>query len=196
MTRRELTAEEIEAFRRKVVDAARTLFVEHGVGGVTMRAIAVAIGCSPMRTYRYFDDREAVLEALRAEAFCGLADSQEEAAASSRSVRRRLDAIRAAYLRFGLEHPDSYRLMFSLESMRPPGEAFQKQATRAFGTLRTTVANAIEGGHLEGDADTVAHLIWVELHGVVSLHLSQKLNKGRSLEQIAAASPWRMARRK
>ncbi len=163
---------------------------------MTMRAIAAAVGCSPMKTYRYFADRGAVLEALRADAFSDFADAQEAAASKAKSASARLESIREAYLRFALDRQDSYRLMFSLETVKPAGEAFQRQAGRSFEPLRATVAAAFDEGLLEGDPETVAHLIWVELHGMVSLHLSGKLDNGRSLEQIAKASPWRLKPRK
>lgn len=41
----------------KILDAAAGLFVERGVGGVGMREIAAAAGCSRATLYRYFADR-------------------------------------------------------------------------------------------------------------------------------------------
>ena len=197
MARRELTQAEIEAFRVKVVEAAAVLFAEGGSEAVSMRAIANAIGCSPMTTYRYFADREDVIEALRANAFSAFADAQEAAAAGrTGSSADRLDAIREDYIRFALERADSYRLMFSLQTTRPPGEEFRREAARAFETLHVTVTEGVEDGYIEGDPSTVAHLVWVELHGMVSLQLSQKLNFGRTLDELAQASPWRLGGRR
>ena len=44
--RPQLTDQEVEAFRGRLVRAAAKLFATHGVGGVTMRQIAKSLGYS------------------------------------------------------------------------------------------------------------------------------------------------------
>lgn len=189
--RRELTQDEVEAFRRRALEAAESLFADAGIDGVTMRAIAKRMGCSPMTTYRYFDDREAVVASLRGAVFGRLADDLEKAAARAPEPGSRVRALRAAYIDFARREPDGYRLMFSLEPPETPHPELARAADRSFAPLRTAVAQAIETGHIEGeDPNLVAHLIWVELHGLVSLELSNKLNFGVSLATLAEASRW------
>ncbi|MDI1364126.1 MAG: helix-turn-helix domain containing protein, partial [bacterium] len=66
---RVLSSEDVEDFRRRLCAAAETLFAEHGPDAVTMRQLATAMGVSPMTPYRYFKDKDAILAAVRAEAF-------------------------------------------------------------------------------------------------------------------------------
>jgi hypothetical protein len=66
--------------------------------------------------------------------------------------------------------------------------------------MRTVVGEAVDSGALAGDPDTLAHLFWSGVHGIVALHLAGKLALGRSLSDliepfiqlsIAGASPTR-----
>lgn len=195
--RRELSEEEIASFRRSAVAAAETRFAEDGIAGVTMRSVARLLGCSPMTPYRYFEDREALVAALRAAVFGRLADDQEQvAAAHPHDSAVRLEALRAAYIAFGRRDPRGYELMFAI---LPPERTYpdlDRESRRAFLQLRATVLEAVTKGEIAGipgdDGDVAAQLVWVELHGLVSLHLADKLNFGRSLEELADASPWKV----
>lgn len=53
--------------------------------------------------------------------------------------------------------------------------------------LRSAVVRALEAGVLRGDAETLAHVYWGGLHGLVSLHLAGKLRLGRELPEVVTA---------
>jgi hypothetical protein len=76
MPRKALTKEEIEEFRQRAVVVATRLFARGGIEGLTMRAIAQGLRCSPMTPYRYFDNQEHLLAEVRASAFERLAEDQ------------------------------------------------------------------------------------------------------------------------
>ena len=66
------------------------------------------------------------------------------------------------------------------------GKPIVAASLRACAPLRAAVAAAIEAGALHGDPDTVAHILWAGLHGLVSLDLAGKLRMERSLEELVA----------
>jgi hypothetical protein len=89
---------------------------------------------------------------------------------------------------FAVAEPDAYRIMFELAQTSDAGnEELRVQAHRAWTPIRTAVGDAIAAGQLEGDPDSVAHLHWARVHGLVALHLAGKLTLGRSLEDLLAA---------
>lgn len=188
MSRHELTQEEVDAFRRRAVEAAEKLFGEDGLRSVTMRAVAQQLGCSAMTAYRYFADREALVSELRAMCFRRLSDDLESEVKGLRSPEKKLAAIRRAYVKHALTYPEGYRLMFSLDPPLTPHRGLQEQSQRSFAVLIQAMGAAVEQGEREGDPLTLAHLVWAELHGLVSLELSNKLNFGRSLEQLVRYS--------
>jgi AcrR family transcriptional regulator len=171
-----------------VVAAATHLFATEGYEAVTMRALASRLGVSPMTAYRYFEDKEDLFAAVKTEAFRRFADRQ---AASIREVepRQRVKRLGRAYVQFALDEPDAYRIMFELRGQTkrtyPELEAEQE---RAFSYLRTAVEDAVEAGVIEGDALTLAHLAWAQVHGIASLYLAGKLNKGRSVDELVQAA--------
>jgi AcrR family transcriptional regulator len=186
MPRAALSRTEIAAFRKRAADAAMHLFVAQGYEAVTMRALAAALGVSAMTPYRYVDGKEALFALVRAEAFRRFADCLEAALPGRGDALARLRRLKQAYIAFALEQPDAYRIMFEL---RQPDAAehpeLLAESRRAFGALVRTVAEAVAAGRLAGDPLTIAHLLWADTHGLVSLHLAGKLTTGRDLARLA-----------
>ncbi len=189
MPRAALTADQIAAFRARAVEAATHLFAERGYDAVTMRALAAALGCSAMTPYRYFENRDELFAMVRTEAFRRFADRQRDAYEAPGTSTERLLRLKDAYVQFAVDEPDAYRIMFEL-SQAPTGKypALVEQSKRGFDYLRRTVEQAVADGTLSGDPLTVAHLLWANTHGLVSLHLAGKLGMGRSLETLAAVT--------
>src|SRR5215471_4903820 len=106
MARPALSEAEIAAFRKKAIRVATRLFARDGYAAVTLRAIAEGLGTSHMAPYRYFENKAEIFAMVRADAFHRFAGEQEEAFASSEDPLARLVSMRAAYVRFALEHPD------------------------------------------------------------------------------------------
>ncbi|HEX7669078.1 MAG TPA: TetR/AcrR family transcriptional regulator [Polyangiaceae bacterium] len=194
MARAALSQADVEVFRENTVRAATRLFASQGYAAVTMRAIASELGTSPMAPYRYFQNKSEIFAMVRAEAYRRFADAQAEAfAAPAANSLERLVTMRDAYVRFALDHPDEYRVMFELH--QEPEERYPslaRESHRAFASLEEAARRAIAEGVLAGEPTTVAHLLWSSLHGMVSLHLAGKLTLGRPLEELLASPPLRM----
>lgn len=185
MPRAALTQDEIAAFRESLREAATRRFAEHGYAGVTLRGLARDLGCSPMTPYRYFRDKDEIFALVRAAAYERFAAAQEAAGAAPGSPLLRLRALGRAYLRFALEEPDHYRIMFQLdqpETRKPP--ELMEQELRGWLPMRRTVAECVEAGELSGEPDELAHLFWSATHGLASLHLAGKLRLGCSLDEL------------
>jgi len=69
MPRAALSQSEVDEFRDALCETATRLFAEQGYQGVTMRALATSLGCSPMTPYRYFENKAEIFEAVRSAAF-------------------------------------------------------------------------------------------------------------------------------
>jgi len=185
MPRPALSDNDVEQFRQSLCEVATQLFAEHGYAGVTLRALASELGCSPMTPYRYFENKEAIFDAVRQAAFERFADSQAAAAASASTPIGRLHELARAYARFAVEEPSAYRIMFELNPPEASSTAWPSPAEhRSWTVMRDAVEQAIACGAIQGDPETLAHLLWSGMHGLVSLHLAGKLQLGRSLEDL------------
>jgi AcrR family transcriptional regulator len=76
-----------DARRTLVLDAARAVFLETGIGGANIREIAKRAGYTPGAIYSYFDSKEAIYAALLAESMEALG----VAVASARAFPARPD---------------------------------------------------------------------------------------------------------
>jgi AcrR family transcriptional regulator len=176
MPRAVLREDQIQNFRHRLIAVASTLFVEHGYSGVTFRALAEGLDCSPTTPYRYFENKAAIFSAVRTAAYEHFAATLEAAALPSLDPMERLREIGRAYVRFGIDYPDAYQLMFALRQGQPDDYPELRAAEdRSWTPLSAAVQAAIDSGDISGDADEVAQLCWAGVHGIVSLHLAGKL---------------------
>jgi AcrR family transcriptional regulator len=185
MPRPQLDAKAVAAFRARLAAVATRLFAEHGFEGVTMRAVAAAMGVSPMASYRYVADKDELLALVRTAAFRSLADAQAKVAARARPPEERVRALGRAYVEFALREPDAYRIMFELRQPNGCRPELDAEVERSFSYLREAVQALVDSGRLKGDALSLAHLFWATTHGLVSLHLAQKLALGRNIHDLA-----------
>lgn len=162
--RREREREEV---RRKILDAARELFAQHGYEHVTMRAVAEAIEYSPTAIYHHFEDKDDLVEALCHEDFARLLGALAEQPPPSDPVEW-IRQLGLAYAAFGLGYPNHYRFMFLTPKRKVKDEC--SPGEQSFALLRTAVVRAVESGQFRrGDVDGMSQVLWAGLHGAVSL---------------------------
>lgn len=187
---RELSPDEIQDFRDDLCRAAERLFVAKGDEGVTMRALAAEVGCSAMTPYRYFENKGAILDAVRLQAFDRHGAFVERESGEPADPSERLRAYGRAYIEFARKEPQSYRIMFGLQTRHAgsdpllENEASRAVLLRSWRPLVGVLAELVESGKAYGDPLELAHLAWMMMHGLVTLELSQKLNLGRRLDEL------------
>ncbi len=180
-----LTPGDVLQFRQRLCDIALSTFAEHGVEGLSLRNLAAAAGCSRTTPYRYFKNKADILAAVRESEFRRTADRMEKVAEDIADPLERLDALARSYLDHALERPDAYRVMHAVshQDERQYPELLQ-QITRSQKPMLQAVHDAIEADVIAGDAINIAHILWAGLHGIVSLHLSDKLHAGRNIQEL------------
>ncbi|MFI4973593.1 MAG: TetR/AcrR family transcriptional regulator [Caulobacterales bacterium] len=186
---RALSTADIQGFRERLIDAAERQFAEHGLEAVTMRQLAGELGVSPMTPYRYFKDKDDILAAVRARAFNRHADAIEAAYARADGPIERANAAGEAYIRFALEHPEAYKLMFDVK--QPSANDYPDliaASQRSKRTMTAHVEDMIRAGYLTGDADLIGHMFWSALHGAIQLELSGMLAPPFDAARLIAAT--------
>ena len=167
--------------REEILQAAKELFLELGYEATTIRRIADRVGVSAPALYLYFQDKEQMMLALCDQTFAVLIESIAEIENTVTDPRERIRRFGEAYLKFGLAHPDEYKLIFLgtniPESIRKLGHRMPTDdPTRpgiggavVFQRLVTMLVEAKEGGlKLNYPPDTCAELCWMGIHGVVA----------------------------
>jgi AcrR family transcriptional regulator len=165
--------------RGEILQAAKHLFAEEGVAHVTMRRIGAAVGVSPTALYMHFADKDALLSAIAQDTFTALLERLEETKIEGASARVQFRAGLRAYVQFGLERPDEYRLTFMSRLFRrsEPRTCAIEMADRSFALLQDHVTELMRDGTFQpGVPALTAEAIWAMLHGVTALLLDQADN--------------------
>jgi AcrR family transcriptional regulator len=181
--------------RERILGAARDIVMREGFAALTMRKIAEAIEYAPATIYLHFDSRDAIARELCVQGFRELLGYIRPVAGIADPLDR-LEAIAAAYVRFGMEHPETYRLIFMADPKyttavfrgdpRAEREGPGAQALRELvGTLETLKAR--RGLAAEVDCRQLADVVWAALHGIVSLKLTCPVFPATPLEALVPA---------
>lgn len=165
-----------EVLREEILDAARELFAKEGYDSVSMRKVAEKIEYSPTTIYLYFKDKTDLLYSVCEETFEKLLHSFEEIAECSNDPVECLEAGLRNYIKFGLTHPNHYKVAFMSRSEELSLEDISRfispdsMGTKAYMFLRDIVADCVKQKKFkEVDPELVAQSLWASCHGLVSL---------------------------
>lgn len=84
--------------RNELVGVAMDIFKTQGIEGVSMRAVAAKAGMSPMSLYRYFANRQALLQSLWFLSIHDLKEYLYESIAETQSARQRHRVLIRAFI--------------------------------------------------------------------------------------------------
>lgn len=156
--------------KRALIAAATVLIETGGSKALTLRAAATAAGVSIAAPYRHFPDRDALLAAVLTQAFGDLAAATDAARQACAEPLQALKACGVAYVRFAVNRPNLYRLMFGPECKKSAYPDLATSGMAAFDVLRRAVAACQTQGLIRGtDPQTTALAGWALTHGLASL---------------------------
>lgn len=166
-----------EKLPQMLLDAARELLVKHGTPTFSLRELSQHVGYTLTAVYRCFDNRAALLRALQLELF-------EELNAHTRPSMSLppQDAIRSSgrmFVQWAIDHRAEYLFMFS--SYDDAALLSDDDAAIAQGNMHL-LAQYLEFHKNQGtlhvdDPAAAAVVLITNLHGVVSLSLTGRLNR-------------------
>jgi AcrR family transcriptional regulator len=164
--------------RRALIETALAMVTEEGNWNFTLREVARRAGVSHAAPYNHFADKAALLAEVAALGFQALRRELEEAARRPRSSRQALIGIAVAYVRFGVEHPAHYRLMFGPEIAEKERYPVLQQASDAtFAALTTTLERGQTAGEVRpGSVRDQGLVAWSLVHGLTTLLIDQRLS--------------------
>jgi AcrR family transcriptional regulator len=151
--------------RGEILAAAEAIFVAEGYEGATIRRIAEEVGVSSTSLYMHFPDKGAILLEICKVTLQHLLESNRAVAALPLDPVTRVRRMLEAYIRFGLENPNAYRLVFIEE--RDNAEDLGRQCYEVFSQ---TVGQIAAEGRLRATCPEAAtQALWAACHGLISL---------------------------
>lgn len=164
--------------RQLILDASRKILLEEGFDALSMRKIAEAIEYAPSTIYLHFESRDEIARELVRDGFATFLN-YFRSAASIQDAWERLVEFGRLYVRFALEKPESYRLIFMTQfsdAVMPPNtdqHAGDGPGEEAFTLLLGTVEELIRTKRMRAIEPVMgAELAWAAMHGIVSLRMT------------------------
>jgi AcrR family transcriptional regulator len=164
-----------EKSRIGIISAAREIIRTDGVDALSMRYLAEKVDYSPSALYKYFNNKEEIIEALRQEGW-----NQMEAIFRSRikpddsSPQRLIDAG-LAYLELADRHPELYQLMFNSD-VNPIPNMKSVEEDPNFSVIPGIIRKGVETGEFKLRAGMTVlefgYLAWFAMHGVCMLKVT------------------------
>lgn len=167
--------------RSALIAAGLDLLAARDGGAPGLRELARTTGVSATAVYRHFPDHGALLAALAAAGLDKLADAQRAAAEATGGGTAAFAATGCAYVRFALDNPSLFRLIFT--SRHGVGEM---DAGSAFAMLR---ANA-EAMAPPGEGAAYALGAWSIVHGLATLLLDGQVEADEAMIARVLTGLW------
>jgi AcrR family transcriptional regulator len=157
--------------RRALLEAAVRTLQRHGLDALTLRAVGQELGVSRSALYRHFADKSALLTAVAGEGFRMLRSALLAAWESGGKRTPGFEAMGEAYVRFAVENPWHYRVMFGggfeLDASDPE---LSDEGAGAFRALLDALVEMQGQGLVQlDDPATQARFVWAVVHGVAML---------------------------
>ncbi len=159
--------------RDLILQAATELFVERGYDDTSIRTIAEKIEYSPATIYLYFKDKPELFHAMMDHAFANLIDKFRQVDLQAAPLDR-LRQLGEVYMKFALENPALYDLMFIMRKPMDHVECAEDFdcGFQAYNFLHQIMLDCMEQNLVNfTDAHVGAITVWSHLHGLVALHL-------------------------
>jgi len=185
---RERQTRERETVRRKILNAARTLFLTEGYANVSMRKIAEQIEYSPGAIYSYFTSKEDIFFALAEE---GLQIVRAHCAAEhdAHAPLERVREVMWRFYTFSKEQPEYFSLIFVDSAVPRISRDWERFSSMR--ELRQEVEQDIQqciddGVFPGGDAPgAIFRILWTAAYGVAVFRLSHRLAPGEDADALA-----------
>lgn len=165
--------------RGNILAAARAAFERHGLEGLSLRDVARAVGITPMAIYRHYASKEALVDALVADAMAEWSARVE--ALPSREGLAKLEQIGEAFLDFALNEPRRFEaafLLLSRQARRYPDD-FVAGRSPAGNVQLKVIAELMEQGVIKAPSPVEMMIAIAGLsQGLVTLYRAGRIAGG------------------
>jgi len=158
--------------KNALIEAGIEILAKEGVGGLSLREAARKAGVSHAAPYAHFADKQALIAAIATDGHKKIHDRITRVIEQvPGDPLRQLVELAWAYVEFGFEEPDHFKITFSgvVEKERDY-PALVEMTGKNFETIRQLVERCQTAGVLRpGEPALVAVGVWGLVHGFVSL---------------------------
>jgi AcrR family transcriptional regulator len=156
--------------RSALLSTSLALIRKEGIHDFTLREVARRAGVSHTAPYRHFRGKDDLLAAIAEDGFNRLTAKIREAASKGDSCLERLQMAGIAYVQFGLDRPEEFQVMFSVELAPDIHPSARAAAESSFESLLALVVDCQREGFLPRyEPPMAARIAWAHVHGITEL---------------------------
>jgi AcrR family transcriptional regulator len=157
-------------------EAVRTIR-RSGVEALTLRETGKRLGVSRTALYRHFRDKSSLLAVVARDGFQHFRQDLTDAWERGGRGQSGFEQMGVAYVRFALENPSHYRVMFgAFLDLCEKDPGLEADAAAAFQVLVDALAALQQAGAIRpADLQQLAHFIWAMVHGIAMLAIDGQL---------------------
>jgi AcrR family transcriptional regulator len=168
--------------RQAILDAALEIINQEGPAALSMRSLAERIDYSPAGLYEYFGSKEEIIEAVCEEGQRTLYEVMNQVD-STLPPAVYLYEIGQAYIRFALEHPDYFMMMFTVApplatnyAPVPPDAEADSSEPSAYDLLVQAMQRGLDTGEFRMrpgfGLEEMTYAAWTLVHGMAMLRIT------------------------
>lgn len=163
--------------RERLLASTTAIIREHGLAFVSLRAVARRSRVSHGAPAYHFRNKSGLLTAYAAEGYRKLvAEVKREMARVEGEGREKLLATGIAYVRFALENPEHFSIMFRGELHERQDRELLEASNEAIGILSDVLKGCVTRGQLPAERLPVTiATAWSLAHGIATLWLHGRL---------------------
>ena len=171
--------------RSALLDAGLRLLRERSVDDLGLRELARDVGVSPAAIYRHFPDKNALMAALAVEGLERMAAAQRQATRAAGGGKAGFLASGMAYVRFAVDHPALFRLVFGAVQACDPLDAPIDSVASAMRGLRQDIEALVPADMPAAARKAAALHAWALVHGLAMLVLDRRIEWDEAMvEQV------------
>lgn len=165
--------------KQRIIEAARQVLLSEGYRNCSLRKIARKIDVSATSIYLHFENKDALVHTLMEDAIDRLNNQLQKSIEGLDEPISKLESLAREYTAFALEYPREYQVIYlisSEEMTRYPKDKFRK-ARKGYEIVTKVLEEGVNSGLIaEKEPRMAAYTFWAQLHGVMSVVLSKRLD--------------------
>ena len=170
---------EKEELEQLIMSTAARLFRENGFEKTSIRSIAKEIEYSPGTIYLYFKDKDELFYKMSVKAF-EVFFTYLTQVMTIKDPMERLHKLGIQYVKFAMENPAYYDLMFILKApIRSISEYSEwDEGAKSHTILLDSLKRCKDAGYFKKhDLMPLSFMVWGTVHGIVSMKIRDRMQK-------------------
>lgn len=180
-------------YRTKIVTVAETLFAERGFDGTSLREIAERTGATKSLIYHYYENKEALYQAILEDGVSGVVTQVEEIAENGEEPKTQIRAVVQVFLDAYHDAPHQFQMIQrAIDDHHSVAAVLaERWFSRAHLALQTIVAEGVQQGGFKPLPTQMAPfaIIGLIVHTLRGQKLVSHVAPNLSGEQVLAALP-------